>query len=86
LCDKRFERLERFSQHCGVFLTVVSEPPFPQSISPNTIIGDVGFGVRDDVLDVLSRSQLHPASEELLRDYRGDFLILDNSRHSFALR
>lgn len=49
------------------FFAVVSEPPFLQSVGPNAIVGDVGFGVGDNVLDVLSRSQLGSTSEELLR-------------------
>src|SRR6267378_4675937 len=73
---KQFERLESLAQHCGVFLAVVSEPSFPQSVGPNAVVGDVGFGVGDNVLDVLSRSQFDPTSKELLRGYRGNACLL----------
>src|SRR6267378_7934903 len=75
---KQFERLESLAQHCGVFLAVVSEPSFPQSVGANAVVGDVGFGVGDNVLDVLSRSQLDPTSKELLRGDRCDasFLVV----------
>jgi hypothetical protein len=52
------KRFKGFTQHCCVFLAVVSEPPFPQGVGANAVIRDVGFGVCDDVFDVLPRSQL----------------------------
>ncbi len=70
------KRFKRFVQHCGVFLAIVSKPSFPQSISPNAIIGDMGFSVCDDVLDVLAGSQLDTTSEELLRSNRCDTCLL----------
>ena len=77
-CNEQFKRVERLTQHRSILLAVVSEPSFPQSVSPNATIGDVGFGVGDDVLDVLSRSQLDAISKELLRGYRGNsrFLVI----------
>ena len=72
---KRFKSL---AQHGGVFLAVVSEPSFPQSVGSNPVVGNMGFGVRDDIFDVLSGSQLHPTSKELLRGDRRDasFLVV----------
>src|SRR5258708_8249154 len=64
--NAKHKRLKSFAQHRGVFLSVVPEPAFPQSVSSNAIVGDVGFGVCDDVLDVLSRTQFDSASKELL--------------------
>src|SRR6266513_5805394 len=65
-CNRQFERLKRLAQHGGILLSVVPEPSFPQSVSSNAVVGDVGFGIRDDVLDVLSRTQFDAASKELL--------------------
>lgn len=55
---------------------VVAEPSFPQSVSANTVVGDVGFAVRNDVFDVLARTQFHAAAEELVGGSGGDGEIL----------
>src|SRR5712692_5544084 len=73
---KQLERFKSLAQHRGVFFAVVSEPSFPQSVGPKAVVGDVGFGVGDNVLDVLSRSQFDPTSKELLRGYRGNACLL----------
>src|SRR5207302_11516753 len=78
LRNTKLRRFKSLAQPRDVFLAVVSERSFPQSVSPNATIVDVGFGVGDDVLDVLSRSQLDAIFKELLRGYRGNsrFLVI----------
>src|SRR6266851_2465507 len=70
------KRLKSLAQHRAVFFAVVTEPSFPQSVGPNAVVGDVGFGVGDNVLDVLSRSQFDPTSKELLCGNRGNARLL----------
>src|SRR2546430_17069007 len=66
LWNAKHKRFKRFVQHRGVFLPIVSEPPFPQSISPNAVVGNVGLVVRDNVFDVLPRTQFASPSKQLL--------------------
>src|SRR5437588_52720 len=72
------KRFKSFAQHCGVFLSVVAEPSFPKREGPYAVVWHGGFAISDDVFDVLTRTQLHTTSKELLRSNRGDtcFLVI----------
>src|SRR6266403_6362074 len=41
LWNAEHKRFKSFVQHRSVFLAVVSEPSFPQSISPDAVVGHV---------------------------------------------
>ena len=80
--DKQLEGLKRFPQHRGILLSVVAEPSFPKREGPNAVIWHGGFAVGDDVFDVLTRTQLDPTSEKLLRSNRSDTCFLVVARLS----
>src|SRR5882762_8923802 len=76
LWNAKHKGFKSFAQHCCVFPAVVSEPSFPQCVGPNAVVGDDGFAIGDDVFDVLTRTQLHATSKELLRSNRRDACFL----------
>jgi len=72
----KFERLECLTEHSGILLSVVPKPSLPKRKGPYAIIWHCGFAIGDDVFDVLTRTQLHATSKELLRGYRSNACLL----------